>query len=151
MFFHGLESGPHGSKFQNLVDSFGEVISPDFTGVLDIHERLRIAEEALKDIPEMFIVGSSFGGLLATMFADKHPDRVLGYVLCAPAVHLLPHAIVCTPPQAVIIHGDADSVVPLAASQVFARDNFVTLKVVADDHSLSQSSDVMVDSLRAMV
>lgn len=151
VFFHGLENGPHGSKFHQLVDSFGDVISPDFTGVLDIHERLCMAEEALKDIPEMFIVGSSFGGLLAVLFANKHPDRVLGYVLCAPAVHRLSEDIHNVPLQASIIHGNKDSVVPLAASQAFASQHNISLIVVDDDHPLSLSGQVMISSLKAML
>ncbi len=88
VFLHGLESGPHGSKFHLLAGlGLGTVVAPDCEGVHDPHERLDIIEATLNGLDDLVLVGSSFGGLMALLYAVRHPDQVAGLVLCAPAVH----------------------------------------------------------------
>jgi len=63
VFLRGLESGPHGSKYQTLRDLDPELIAPDCTGIGDLESRLRIIEDSLAGVDRMVIVGSSLGGL----------------------------------------------------------------------------------------
>jgi len=43
---------------------------------------------ALQGLPQIFLVGFSMGALLALIAAAKHPDRVAGLALIAPAMRL---------------------------------------------------------------
>lgn len=138
VFLHGLESGPHGSKYQALRQAFGEVAAPDCTGVYDEAQRLEIIRAALADrSAPLLVVGSSMGGLMALLLQQAEPDRVAGLVLCAPAIHRpaaqgLDYDRL---PPTIVIHGRQDDVVPFAASRVFGE----RLRAVDDDHRLSRS------------
>lgn len=149
MFLHGLESGPYGSKYQALKEMFGEITSPDCSGIKDESERLKIIQQEVRCNSEPFlVVGSSMGGLMALLFQQKHPDQVAGLVLCAPAVHrpaaknLELHRL----PPTVVIHGSRDEVVPLEASRSFGH----RLLVVDDDHRLSNSMAKILRSVFEM-
>ncbi len=87
VFLHGLESGPHGRKYQALAARFREVEAPDTTGIYDLETRVRVALDHLGGTPAT-LVGSSFGGLVALMVLAREPDLVQGMVLAAPAVPL---------------------------------------------------------------
>ena len=147
-FLHGLESGPHGSKYQTLCTlGLGEVIAPNCQGVLDVGERLRLVEAALADQPRVVLVGSSFGGLVALLYAAAHPAQVAGLMLCAPAVHL-PELLALHglppkgPPPAIpvrVLHGSLDDVVPIGPVQKYSQDQGFVLIVVDDDHRLALS------------
>jgi len=144
LFLHGLESGPHGTKYQALSAAFGPgIIAPDCTGINDPEERLQKVAEALEDAEGPFICcGSSFGGLLALMVADKYPERCVGLVLCCPALIYkyrdhwtdLP-APTCT---TTVIHGMLDTVVPLVHSRNWVRHRCpaAALVVVPGGHRL---------------
>jgi predicted peptidase len=146
LFLHGLESGPHGSKYQALNEIFGAVLAPDCTGVKDESERMKIIQNDISREDEQFlVVGSSMGGLMALLLQKENPERVAGLVLCAPAIHRsaaenldLNHL-----PPTIVIHGTRDEVVPLEASRPFGK----RLIEVDDDHRLSNS---MPEILRAV-
>jgi pimeloyl-ACP methyl ester carboxylesterase len=138
LFLHGLETGPHGSKYQALTWMFGDILAPDCSGVKDELQRLRIIQQALAAEKEpVIVVGSSMGGLMALLLNQASPDKVAGMVLCAPAIHR-PAAegldFEKLPPTSVI-HGTADTLVPFACSSVFGE----RLIAVDDDHRLSNS------------
>ncbi len=145
LFLHGLESGPHGSKYQALKWMFGKILAPDCSGVKDETQRLRIIQQALEGEKEpVLVVGSSMGGLMALQLNQASPDKVAGMVLCAPAIHR-PAAIgldLEKLPPTIVIHGTEDTVVPFACSSVFGE----RLIAVDDDHRLSNS---MPEILRA--
>ena len=138
LFLHGLESGPHGSKYQALKEIFGEVLAPDCTGVKDEQKRLNIIQREIGNTGESFlVVGSSMGGLMALLLQKENPAQVAGLVLCAPAIHR-PAAInldLNNLPPTIVIHGIRDHVVPLEASLPFGE----RLIKVDDDHRLGQS------------
>jgi pimeloyl-ACP methyl ester carboxylesterase len=145
LFLHGLESGPHGSKYQALRWMFGDVLAPDCSGVKDETQRLDIIQQQLeKEKEPVMVVGSSMGGLMALLLHQASPEKVAGMVLCAPAIHR-PAAInldVEKLPPTIVIHGTADTVVPFNCSAVFGD----RLVAVDDDHRLSSS---MPEILRA--
>lgn len=147
MFFHGRESGPHGAKYQALQEKFPDIYAPDFRGMDELEDRVAHAVDETQGEEGLLIVGSSFGGLVATVLADRHPERVAGYVLCAPALHREAAWWVSrTPDHAVIIHGRGDQVVPLRASEAFSLVHQIPLHVRDDGHRLSESGEVIVQA-----
>lgn len=149
VFLHGLESTPYGSKYQALRAVWPTVLAPDTQGVLDLEQRLAIVERELAGLDDLVLVGSSFGGLVAVLFTDRHPERVHGYVLCAPALHRgHPDAVTRVPAVAVVLHGRADDIVPIEASRVFCRRFGIELVEVEDDHVLHGSMDKMIELVR---
>lgn len=115
------------------------MLIPDFSGSLD--DRMDELEKILHDRNDLIIVGSSFGGLMATLFAQQNENRVARMILLAPAlnfpgfqwqadrklyipVHLYigRHDTVCPP----------DIVLPLA-EKVFAD---LRIHLSEDDHFL---------------
>lgn len=119
LFLHGLESGPRGSKCQALEQVFGDVLAPDCSGIADERQRLAIIRRRISAATSPFlVVGSSMGGLMALLLQQAQPQAVAGLVLCAPALHRgaahnldFDHL-----PPTRVIHGRADTVVPLAVS-----------------------------------
>lgn len=141
LFFHGKESGPFGSKYHTLSEEFS-VTSPDFQG-MDIWERLDKADFLTEGMVGAFLVGSSYGGLLAALLYNRHPDRFSGYVLLAPAFYSS-HAdalstITTVPDNAVVIHGSQDEIVPLHEVEEFCTGKGLPLVVVRDGHRLKES------------
>ena len=153
LFLHGLESAPHGSKYRALVKVFGEgsVLAPDFRGVPDAIERLRIAEEATRGLTGLFLVGSSFGGLVGGLLASQHPERIRAAVFAAPAFHRpAASGIERVPEQSIILHGTEDDVVPIEASRTFSKKFGVPVVEVEDGHRLKGSEALMVGLTRAL-
>jgi len=143
LFLHGLESGPHGSKYQALTWMFGDVLSPDCSGVKDESQRLDIIQQQLATEKEpVLVVGSSMGGLMALLLNQACPEKVAGMVLCAPAIHrpAAKDLDVEKLPPTIVIHGRADTVVPFSCSAVFGK----RLIAVDDDHRLSNSMPVIL-------
>ncbi len=147
VFLHGLESGPHGSKFQALRSLDPEIVSPDCAGVTDMGERLEIIGSSLAGIGRLVLVGSSFGGLAALHFAQDpaNRERIAGCLLCAPAL-TLPGAdsIEFIPANTIILHGTRDDIVPIQSSRDFASSHPLRLLEVDDDHRLSASAALVV-------
>lgn len=147
VFLHGLESGPHGSKFHALRKAFPSVTAPDCKGVLDIETRVSMILKHLDEEPAL-LVGSSFGGLAAGLVYQQRPDLVQGMVLCAPALHRpAAQQIQSLPSGTIIIHGTRDDVVPVQHSRDAALRFSATLIEVDDDHRLSKSGRLMVQSV----
>ena len=143
LFLHGLESGPHGSKYQALKAVFSSVVAPDCSGINDEAERLRVIRQTTDNIKGQFlVVGSSMGGLMALLLQQSCPERIAGMVLCAPAL-TRPAAAnldLTRLPPTYVIHGTRDEVIPLEVSRRFG-DNLI---VVADDHRLGKSLPVIL-------
>ncbi|MCD6528011.1 MAG: alpha/beta fold hydrolase [Desulfuromonas sp.] len=142
VFLHGLETGPHGTKYQALKEMFGVVLSPDCEGIKDSQQRLQVIQHTLKDETGPFVVvGSSAGGLMALLLQREDP-RVAGLVLCAPALHTEAAQDLTTDglPPTVVIHGRQDDVVPIEASRRFGAP----LIEVDDDHRLNGSFPLML-------
>ena len=143
IFLHGLESGPHGAKYQALKKNFGSILSPDCSGISDPKQRLQIILSVIEQTAEpLLVIGSSMGGLMALLLQNAKPERVAGLLLCAPALHR-PAAAGLNPdklPPTQIIHGRFDDVVPIEASRQFG----VPLLEVDDDHSLSSSLPLII-------
>jgi pimeloyl-ACP methyl ester carboxylesterase len=155
VFLHGLESGPHGSKYHLLASlGLGSVIAPDCEGVLVPHERLRIIETTLNGLDDLVLVGSSIGALMALLYATAHRKQLAGMVLCAPAVD---HPDIVKLPRlprnfpTLVLHGRHDNVVPLAAVQAYCHAQYLGLSVVDDGHRLANSHAAIERLVRAVV
>lgn len=156
VFLHGLESGPHGSKYKALVEAgLGPVLAPDCTGLTTPSERLAVIEATLAGERELLLVGSSFGGLMALQYAHAHPEQVAGMVLCAPAVHRSEPG--WTPPQTVpdvpirVLHGARDELIALDLVRSWCHEHVVRLLVVDDDHRLGNHRAQLVELVREVL
>ena len=142
IFLHGLMGSSQGVKATLLRKIFPHILTPDFSGSLE--ERMSALDEILAGESGWKIVGSSFGGLMAALFACQHPDQVDRLVLLAPALiwpdfAASPLAPVEVP--VVIYHGSRDELIPLATARELAERIFPNLSfnVVDDDHGLFQT------------
>ena len=142
IFLHGLESSSQGIKAQLLREQFPGILTPDFRGSLD--ERMASLRLILGEQGRWAIIGSSFGGLMATIFACERPRQVQKLVLLAPALIWPDFASALPAPldiPTVIYHGTRDEHIPLDAVRQIAWQVFTNLdfRVVDDDHGLYQT------------
>ncbi len=139
VFIHGLESTGRGAKGLYFHDRYPEMIIEDFTGPFP--ERMEQLNDILAGKTGLILVGSSYGGLMAAVYAALHQDRVKKIVLLAPALHLdsyEPYLNTRLHIPVVIYHGLRDDVVPLDTVRTIAGQLFenLTFNRVDDDHSL---------------
>ncbi len=139
IFIHGLDSSPLGTKARYFAQNYPDMLIPHFRG--DLEERLRLLYQVLDQKDRIILVGSSFGGLMATLFAIRFPKRCERLILLAPAINLLegermPKGYIEVPTW--IFHGEKDEVIPLESVKEVSSALFSDLRfyVVKDDHFL---------------
>ena len=142
MFIHGLESNNQGTKAIYFREKFPGMLTPNFPGPLV--ERMARLREILSGQNEILLVGSSFGGLMASIFAMENEPSVRRLILLAPAINLMEFTSyrqrkIVTPVH--ITHGRQDEVIPIidveeVAKQVFSN---LTFNTVDDDHYLHKT------------
>lgn len=142
IFVHGLESSGHGFKGRLLRQHFPEILTPDFDGPLQ--KRMAQLSPLLAGQSGWVIIGSSFGGLMAALFAYRNPRQAKKLILLAPALLHPEFATVSQTPLAVptvIYHGQRDSVIPLKSVRDLAERVFLelTFHTVDDDHMLHRT------------
>lgn len=140
VFIHGLEGNSQGFKARYLRKLFVDIIIPDFLGSLE--ERMNSLSSILTDKSNLIIIGSSYGGLMGTLFASQYPQRVRKLVLLAPALTRFDFSN--TSPIAnstVIYHGLRDNIIPLEPVHALAEKLFLnlTFHVVDDNHGLRRT------------
>ncbi len=142
LFLHGLDSSGRGTKGRFFSNNFKGVLCPDFSGSLA--ERLARLETIVAGQSALTLIGSSFGGLMATCFATRHaqtrPPRLRRLILLAPALNYenyTPPAEKLTVPTLVVI-GRADTVTPPQQVVPLVEASFaeLDLRLVDDDHLL---------------
>ncbi len=141
IFIHGLESSGSGFKGKFFKEIFFDIICPDFKG--DFNERMQQLENILKFEENVSIIGSSFGGLMATKYAYDNPKKVNKMVLLAPAIifeNVINDSMKIDVPT-IIYHGKNDNVVQLKETKELAQKVFTNLKFieVEDDHFLHKA------------
>ena len=143
IFIHGLEGSSQGVKARLLRESYPDILIPDFRGSLD--ERMVTLYTLLGDAPGWVMIGSSFGGLMAALFACQRPEQVDKLVLLAPA--LIWPDFANSPPDPISVpvllyHGRQDDLIPLEAVRTLAEQVFLDLDmcVVDDDHGLYKTA-----------
>ncbi|MGD0277326.1 MAG: alpha/beta hydrolase [Syntrophales bacterium] len=142
VFIHGLESTGWGVKGMFFRERYPDMIIEDYTGSLE--NRMDQLGALLKDKKEMIIVGSSYGGLMAALYASKNTGQVCKLILLAPALHIEAfapcrnhHLDVST----YLFHGKNDDIVPPGEVRLIAEKTFthLTYYLVDDDHSLHRT------------
>ena len=84
IYLHGLESDSTSGKARQFREWFPGMITPDFKGKFE--ERMAQLQPILAGGSEWTIIGSSFGGLMGTVYTCTNPTRVRKLVLLAPAL-----------------------------------------------------------------
>jgi pimeloyl-ACP methyl ester carboxylesterase len=139
VFIHGLESTAQGTKGQFFRQLFPQMIIEDYTG--DYATRMRKLDSLLSGKNYLILMGSSYGGLMATQYAIDNEERVKKMILLAPALNLPEFK----PPEhtklhlpVIIYHGNNDDVVNPNIVKNIALKYFSNLEhhLVNDDHSL---------------
>ena len=143
IYLHGLESDSNSGKARLFREWFPGILTPDFKGSFE--ERMSQLRPILADKDDWTLIGSSFGGLMGTVFTCEHPTQVRKLVLLAPALlrsHFASY-LDLEPVSAptIIIHGILDEVVPLEPVREIAQKFFtnLTYHIVEDDHRLHKS------------
>ena len=139
VFLHGLEGSSQGTKSVFFKEWFPEMIIPDFEGSLK--ERMLKLRKVLSGNANISLVGSSFGGLMATLFAFEEEERVDRLILLAPALNLMCFTLVkkmAISIPVMIFHGRDDKVIPIRPIEQISDRIFqdLTFNIVDDDHSL---------------
>jgi pimeloyl-ACP methyl ester carboxylesterase len=142
IFIHGLESNNQGTKAIYFREKFPGMLTPNFPGPLD--ERMARLREIVSGQNEILLVGSSFGGLMASIFAMENEPSVSKLILLAPAINLMeftPYRERKTLMPVHIYHGRQDEVIPISDVEEVARQVFSTLTfhAVDDDHYLHKT------------
>lgn len=139
VFIHGLDSSSRGTKGTFFRERYPRMRMGDYKGPLE--ERMAQIERELAGMEALVLVGSSYGGLMAALFACRHEARVRRLVLLAPALSLLSLEAFRGAPLGVpttIYHGRRDDVVPPEETRRIAERLFrhLTFHLVDDDHNL---------------
>jgi pimeloyl-ACP methyl ester carboxylesterase len=147
IYLHGLESTSQSGKARQFAQKFPGMLTPDFTGSFE--ERMKQLFPILSDKKEWTIIGSSFGGLMGTVFTCDHPTQVRKLILLAPALlrdqfaSYLNLQTVSVP--TVIIHGTQDDVVSPKPVREIAEKLFTNLEYISvdDGHRLHKAFNEM--------
>lgn len=143
IYLHGSESDSNSGKARQFHEWFPGMLTPDFKG--DFEARMIQLEPILANKSDWTIIGSSFGGLMGTVYTCKNPTRVRKLILLAPALLRKPFGSFLDVQPAsnpvTVIHGRQDDVVPLEAAREVAEKLFTNLEyiIVDDDHRLHKT------------
>ncbi|MBW2467233.1 MAG: alpha/beta fold hydrolase [Deltaproteobacteria bacterium] len=142
IFLHGLESSSKGAKASYLRSLYQEIRIPDFTGSLA--KRMSSLNSILAGSENIILIGSSFGGLMATIFAMENQDAVKRIVLLAPALNFPEFASYTIQRLEIptwMVIGRDDTVTPAAEVVPLARKIYANLHYdeVEDDHLLAKT------------
>ncbi len=144
-FLHGLDSSGGGTKGRFFAKNFPHVVCPDFTGTLA--ERLGQLAKLCHSERQLILIGSSFGGLMATCFATHHHTKINRLILLAPALNFEGY----TPPAkklstpAYLLVGKYDTVTPADQVVPLAEATFANLEchIAEDDHMLHNTFQLL--------
>jgi pimeloyl-ACP methyl ester carboxylesterase len=141
-FLHGLDSSGRGTKGTFFTTSFPHVHCPDFSGSLN--RRLEALRKICAGKSDLILIGSSYGGLMATCFTIESPERVRQLILLAPALNYESFSPPSTGKLDVPVHlimGRYDTVTPPDQVIPLAEKTFNNLEIhlEEDDHMLHSS------------
>ena len=138
IFLHGLESSSNGTKARFFAKQFPQVLTPDFQG--NLQTRLDLLEIITQKLNQLVLVGSSFGGLMATAFTMDQPNKVNELILLAPALNFpeFTQNKSSIDVKTTIYQGQHDTICPHAEILAISKDLFTNLifNTVDDDHML---------------
>ena len=139
VFIHGLDSSSQGTKGSYFRKRYPDMMIGDYSGTLKERMDKLLQEIAVKN--NLILIGSSYGGLMATIFACMNESRVRRLILLAPALSFTDFNAYCKKPlqiPVIIYHGRADTVVPPEPTREAAGTLFQNFdyRLVVDDHNL---------------
>jgi len=142
VFIHGLEGSSQGTKGTFFRKRYPDMIIEDYPGSLG--DRMNKLRGILSDKSDIVLVGSSYGGLMAAMYACDNEHKIKRLILLAPALNLeefKPYLNRKIGVPVILYHGSRDDVVPLKQVHVIASKIFQNLShhIVDDDHPLSET------------
>ncbi|MBW2609163.1 MAG: alpha/beta hydrolase [Deltaproteobacteria bacterium] len=142
IFLHGLESSNQGTKSVFFREKYPDMLIPNFSGSLQ--RRMGKLNDILAGKSGIRVVGSSFGGLMAAIFAMENEPSVDRLILLAPAINLMGFSNYSQKEISLsvsIYHGKDDGVIPLQAVESIAKKCFrdLSFHIVDDDHSLHKT------------
>ena len=142
VFIHGWESSNQGTKSIFFRERYPDMLIPNFSG--NLQQRMEKLEGILSEKSGLRLVGSSFGGLMASIFTMENEARVERVILLAPAIHSMEffhyrERKISVPVW--IYHGSGDEVIPLRDVERVAKHAFLNLSfnTIEDDHSLHKT------------
>ena len=135
-----------GTKGIFFTDRYPDMIVEDFVGTFK--ERMEKLNKLLSGKACLILVGSSYGGLMATVYAFNNEKTIKKLILLAPALDLYefePYLGRQLLAPVVVYHGRDDDVVSPRAVRDIARSLFTNLDyhLVDDDHSLHATFSLM--------
>ncbi|TFG07526.1 MAG: alpha/beta fold hydrolase [Promethearchaeota archaeon] len=148
IFIHGLESSGEGFKGNLFRKVLPGILTPNFKPYAPeisykvlLKERMTELFNILKKKKNWTIIGSSFGGLMGTLYSVQYPKKVKHLILLAPflSTPLLDlREFEPVDVRVTVFHGKNDQVVPYKSSMEYAKTLFKNLKynIVDDDHML---------------
>ncbi len=143
-FLHGLDSSGQGTKGRFFQEHFPHISCPDFHGTLA--DRLLQLTDLCQGLSNLTLIGSSFGGLMATCYATRFPEKVGRLILLAPALNFGEFQ----PPEklqvpTLLVIGKEDTVTPPARVIPLAQQTFSCLEIrnEEDDHMLHKTFAAM--------
>lgn len=139
VFIHGLDSSSRGTKGSFFRKEYPGMLMGDYTGPLE--ERMAQLERELAGKGNLILVGSSYGGLMAALFACANESRVRRLILLAPALGHADWSACARQPlriPVILYHGRFDDVVLPEPTGLIAARLFANLErhLVEDDHNL---------------
>ena len=142
IFLHGLESSNQGTKAIFFRERYPDMVTPHFKG--DLQERMGTLNRLTAGKKNLRIVGSSFGGLMGTIFTMQNEHLVDRLILLAPAINFLDQSGYQEKRLTLpvwVYHGTDDAVIPLKDIAPLAERYFtqLTFKTVHDDHFLHKT------------
>ena len=142
IFIHGLDSSSQGAKAKYFRSRYHDMLIPDFTGPLQ--ERMARLKTLLHGQSDITLIGSSFGGLMASIYAIENAPPAIQIVLLAPALNFaefMKYRGRKSDVPAIIYLGKYDTVTPLAEVRPAAEEIFTHLDfhVLEDDHLLRKT------------
>ena len=151
IFIHGLKSSGNGFKGTYLKSLFPDILNPNFRKYKEntsldslLEDRMDELDLILKKRNSWIIIGSSFGGLMATLYAIRNPEKIKSLILLAPFLATPILQIENIAPLNIstkIFHGENDDIAQYKASrkrayQLFSNLEFNTTK---DHHDLNET------------
>ena len=146
IFLHGLDSSSQGTKGRYFKEKFPGMLVPDFSGSLSA--RMEKLNDILSEKTDIKLVGSSFGGLMASIFTLENSSRVASLTLLAPAININEfndYRELSTEVSTTVYHGTEDSIIPIDPVYEQAQKCFknLTFHRVEDDHMLHKTFKII--------
>ena len=155
IFIHGLESSGQGFKGKLFQKVLPGCLTPSFEEYDPVSSIKTLLEKRMEQLIAILnvrlpwvIIGSSFGGLMATIYSCQNPERISKLILLSPYLstsELNPEKYSPIDVPVIVFQGKNDTVVSIKRSRNIAEKIFtnLTYNIVNDDHPLRNTVKVL--------